>query len=205
MASAGDRNRNEWFCEQVDNCLPELYGTARRLTSHDADAEDLVADAVARAWEHLHTLEDDGAFRGWVFRIMTNRFISLRRKQGAHTADEAFDEESHAPEPSFSLFEQLHQPFLLWWSSPEQSFLRRLLRDDLDRAVNALPVEFRAAVLLCDVQGLSYRETAEALDVPIGTIKSRLARGRSLLQHALWEHGRDAGLIGNEMAHRGEA
>ncbi len=204
MTSLPEREQNDWFCDQVRSHLPELYATARRLTRNEADAEDLVADAVARAWTHLDSLREPEAFRGWVFRILMNTFISLKRKRDARPAREPFEEESYAAEPSFSLFEHLHQPFLLWWSNPEKAFLRRLLREDLERAVEELPEEFRIAVLLCDVQGFSYREIAEALDVPIGTVKSRLSRGRSLLQSALWEQARDAGLRPAEAANHSE-
>jgi RNA polymerase sigma-70 factor, ECF subfamily len=204
MTDHPERERNDWFCDQVRSVLPELYATARRFTGNDADAEDLVADAVARSWTHLDGLGDRASFRGWVFRIMTNAFISLKRKRDARPVREPFEEESYASEPSFSLFEHLHQPFLLWWSNPEQAFLQRLLREELERAVDALPDEFRAAVILCDVQGFSYRETADALDVPIGTVRSRLSRGRSLLQAALWEQARDAGLRRAEPVHNSE-
>jgi RNA polymerase sigma-70 factor, ECF subfamily len=186
---------SDWYCELVRSHLRELYATARRLTGNDADAEDLVAEAVARGWAHRDALADRGAFRGWIFRILTNAFISQKRKSDARPEHESYEEGEHGADPSFSLFERLHQPFLLWWSNPEQAFLRRLLRDDLERAVDGLPEEFRAAVVLGDLQGFSYREIAESLDVPIGTVKSRLARGRSLLQRALWEQAKDAGLL----------
>lgn len=194
MTEQPRKQQHDWFCEQVQRHLSELYATARRLTRNDDDAEDLVADAVARAWTHLDSLDDRTAFRGWIFRILTNRYISLSRRRDTRSAADPFDEEAYAPEPAFSLFEHLHQPFLLWWSNPEQAFLRSLLREDLDRAVDALPDEFRIAVVLHDVQGLSYREVADALEIPIGTVKSRLARGRSLLQRELWQHAQDAGL-----------
>lgn len=200
-----DRERNDWFCDQLRSHLPELYATARRLTGNTADAEDLVAEAVARAWLHLDSLEDDSAFRGWIFRILTNVFISLKRRSDARAATEPYDEEQHASDATFSLFEHLHQPFLLWWSNPEQAFLRRLLREDLGQAVDALPETFRVAVVLCDLQGFSYREVAETLEVPIGTVKSRLARGRSLLQKELWKHARDAGLRPAESLKHSEA
>lgn len=204
MRDLPEHERNDWFCEQVRSHLPELYATARRLTRNEADAEDLVADAAARAWMHLDSLKDATAFRGWIFRILTNAFISQKRKRDARPNGEPFEEETYASEPSFSLFEHLHQPFLLWWSNPEKAFLRRLLREDLERAVDALPEEFRITVLLCDVQGFSYREIAEALDVPIGTVKSRLSRGRSLLQSALWEQAQDAGLRRAEAGNHSE-
>ena len=181
-----------WFAERVDALLPELYGRARRLCRHRTDAEDLVADAVARAWESLPSLEDRGAFRAWVFRILNNAFVSSCRTARANAEHEPLDTTGG----EFSLFERLHQPILLWWgSSPETEFLNRLLREDLEQAIDRLPDPFREVVVLVDVQGLAYRDVAGLLDVPIGTVRSRLSRGRSLLQEALWEHGLEAGLV----------
>ena len=181
-----------WFAERVDALLPELYGRAIRLCRHRADAEDLVAEAVALAWESLASLEDRDAFRAWVFRILNNTFVSSRRTARAKADHEPLD----TTDAEFSLFERLHQPILLWWGSgPETAFLNNLLREDLERAIDALAEPFREVVVLVDVQGLAYREVAGLLEVPIGTVRSRLSRGRSLLQEALWEHGREAGLV----------
>lgn len=186
--------RRAWFEREVLELLPDLYGAAIRLTKNEADAEDLVADAVARAWDRLDDLRDPERFRGWVFRILANSFTSRCRAQEARGSTVPLDEEAHAPEAAFSLFERLHQPFLLWWGDPERRFLDRLLREDLERAVDALPECFRLTVVLADLQGFSYREIAEITDVPIGTVRSRLARGRERLQKALWEHAEDRGL-----------
>jgi RNA polymerase sigma-70 factor, ECF subfamily len=109
-------------------------------------------------------------------------------------AVESLEAREEQEEP-FSLFERLHQPFLLWWGSPEQEFLDKLLREDLECAVDALPEVYRVVVVLADLQGFSYQEIADALGLRIGTVRSRLARGRSLLQKALWEHAVDAGLV----------
>jgi RNA polymerase sigma-70 factor (ECF subfamily) len=103
--------------------------------------------------------------------------------------DESGDEEG-----AFSIFERLHQPFLLWFDNPEQEFLDKLLREDLDRALAALPEHYRVVVVLADVEGLTYGEIAEALDVPVGTVRSRLNRARSALQRTLWTVARDHGL-----------
>ena len=94
----------------------------------------------------------------------------------------------------FSLFRQLHQPFLLWWATPEEDFLNGLLREDIQRALDSLPDPFRVVVVLVDIQGCTYEQTASQLGVAIGTVRSRLNRGRGLLQKALWRHARDAGL-----------
>ena len=94
----------------------------------------------------------------------------------------------------FSLFEKMHQPFLLWWSNPELELLNKLLRQDIEAAIDAIPAEFRAVLVLVELNGQSYAEAAEALGLPVGTVRSRLARARSRLQRALWEQARDAGL-----------
>ena len=181
----------DWFEQSVVELLPDLHATALRFTRNAADAEDLVADAVTKAWEHLPSLKDRARFRGWIFRILTNTWISERRaRQSAPVHESLSDEPDH-----FSIFERLHQPFLLWWGHPEREFLNRVLREDLARAVDELPDDFRAVVVLADVQGLAYSDIAESLDIPIGTVRSRLARGRSRLQQALWEHAADRGWV----------
>lgn len=179
-----------WFADQVDGLLPELYGAAVRLCRHRADAEDLVAEAVCSAWQALPSLEDRDAFRAWVFRILNNTFVSNCRSARSKAEHEPFD----TTDDHFSLFERLHQPILLWWGNPEQEFLNGLLRADLERAIDALPDMFREVVVLVEVQGLRYREVADLLDLPVGTVRSRLARGRSRLQAALWDHALEGGL-----------
>lgn len=179
-----------WFAERVESLLPELYGRAVRLCRERADAEDLVAEAVAKAWQALPSLEERDAFRGWVFRILNNAFISRCRTARSNTEHESLDTTNE----EFSLYQRLHQPILLWWGTPETDFLNRLLRADLERAIDGLPDCYREVVVMVDVEGFAYREVAELLDVPVGTVRSRLSRGRGLLQKTLWEHGLEAGL-----------
>lgn len=179
----------EWFGETVLALLPDMHATALRFTRNAADAEDLVAETVARGWAHLPSLNDRAHFRGWIFRILTNVWISECRARRSRPEPEPLPDE----DDGFSLFNQLHRPFLLWWGNPEQDFLNGVLREDLERAVDALPEEYRAAVILADVHGFSYKEMSEALDIPVGTVRSRLARGRSRLQRALWEHALERG------------
>lgn len=175
------------FESEVVGTLDRLYGAALRLAKNHADAEDLVAEAVAKAWASRESLEDPARFEGWLFRILTNTFIGECRRRGTVSLDEPASEGEE-----FSLFERLHQPFLLWWSNPEQEFLRKVLREDLTNALDALPEVFRVVVVLSELEGFSYQEIVDMLDIPIGTVRSRLARGRSLLQRAVWQHS-DAG------------
>jgi RNA polymerase sigma-70 factor, ECF subfamily len=194
--AAGD---SAWFEEAVLNVLPELLGTARRLAKNREDAEDLAAEAITRAWLHRGALRERDRFAGWILRILTNLFLSRRRSEASRPQQTCLDEETE-----FSLFDRLHQPFLLWWGTPEQDFLDRLLREDLIRAIEALPDRFRIVVVLADVQGFSYSEIAGSLEVPVGTVRSRLARGRALLQKALWDHACDAGLRTHALQERPE-
>jgi RNA polymerase sigma-70 factor, ECF subfamily len=183
----------DWFEREVISALPDLYGSALRFAKNAADAEDLVAETVAKAWTALGSLHDRARVRGWLFTILTNTYISECRTRASRPPMESL--EGDEIERQFSLFEHLHQPFLLWWGDTERDFLRKLLRADLERAVDSLPEAFRVVVVMADVQGFSYRDIADVLAVPIGTVRSRLARGRSLLQKSLWEHALDAGLL----------
>lgn len=182
------------FETQVLAILGPLHGVARRLTKNDADAEDLVAESITRAWRARESLADDGAFRAWIFRILHNTFISERRRTLARPREERLADDFSEVDGAFSIFERVHQPFLLWFANPEQEFLDKVLREDLDRALAALPEHYRVVVLLADVEGFKYGEIAETLDVPVGTVRSRLARARSTLQRALWDVARDRGV-----------
>ncbi|MGQ0813062.1 MAG: sigma-70 family RNA polymerase sigma factor [Gemmatimonadota bacterium] len=187
------------FENAVIALLPHLYGAALRMAKNTADAEDLVAAAVSKAWEQRAKLRDPARFRGWMFRILTNTFFTECRRRAPTGNVESLDA-MESEDESFSLFERLHQPILMWWGNPEQQFLARLLEQDLERAIDALPAAYRIVVLLVDVEGLSYQEVAETLEVPIGTVRSRLARGRAQLQKALWLHAQDDGYAKPEPA-----
>lgn len=182
-----------WFEEVVVELLPELLGVARRMADDQAEAEDVVAETVARGWEHRDDLEDRDKLRAWLFSILRNCQAARRRKEDARPDEVPLPGEGE-DEPSFSIFERLHQPFLLWWGNPEEEFFESLLQEDLERAVDELPEIHRCVVVLADVQGLSYAEIAEVLEIPVGTVRSRLSRARSKLQEALWSHAVDAGL-----------
>jgi RNA polymerase sigma-70 factor (ECF subfamily) len=189
----------QFFAAEIDRLADRLFGTALRLTRNRDDAEDLVAETVARAWAKCSELEDPRCFDAWIQRILANTFVSAWRRRRSRPEIAIGPDEGHGEEGTpFSLFEKLHQPFLLWWSSPEESVIARLMREDIERALDGLPDAFRIAVVLVDVQGHSYPEAAELLGVPVGTVRSRLARARALLQRSLWDHARDAGLLDHQ-------
>ncbi|MCH8505283.1 MAG: sigma-70 family RNA polymerase sigma factor [Ectothiorhodospiraceae bacterium] len=188
--------RKQRFEEEVLRLMDRLYGTALRLTRNTDDAEDIVAEAVSKAWSRLDELDDLDCLPGWLFRILNNVFVSEWRKRQTRQrywedAKQAGDID--APE-DFSLFQKLHQPFLLWWGTPEDAFVNDLLHEDIQRALDSLPDEYRVVIVLVEVQGYTYSEASRLLEVPTGTIRSRLSRARSLLQKALWTQACAAGL-----------
>lgn len=183
------------FEQQLTDVLDRLYATALRMTRHQADAEDLVSDAVAKALKNRDRLKDPASFRGWIFRILTNTFISNCRKQ-KNCPEIGFTETDSESEEDFWLFDRLHQPLLLFWgNNPEQEFLNNVLREDLAKALDKLKDEYRIVVLLADVEGFSYQEIAAILEIPVGTVRSRLARARSRLQKSLWQQAIDTGFV----------
>jgi RNA polymerase sigma-70 factor (ECF subfamily) len=186
-----------WFSPQIVENSDSLYSLAHRLTRNGTDAEDLVADCVARAWTALLTLEDRSRFRPWIFRILHNRFISDYRKKSSRPVEMGYDESTinNDNEDVASLLIRQPDECLNWWANPEYAFANQLLGEDIIAAIEQLPESFRVTVVLINVEGLSYDETAEVLGVPQGTVRSRMRRGRTLLQKALWHHAKEAGLV----------
>ena len=190
-------DRRKWFEQHLVPLMDRLYGTALRLTRNPADAEDIVAEAVAKAWTQLDRLRTPQHFEGWLFHILTNTFISEWRRRRCHPQSTGGKptEPTELDSASFTLFQQLHQPFLLWWGSLEEQFFNNLLHDDLERALDALPDIYRVVIVLVEVQGYTYEEVASLLGIPLGTVRSRLSRARSQLQETLWDQAREKGVV----------
>lgn len=187
--------RRQHFEQKVTTLMDRLYGTALRLTRNPDDAEDVVAEAVTNAWKKLDQLDDLACLEGWLFRILNHTFVSQwRRRQCRQDREVELESETGTDEVHFSLFEKLHQPFLLWWGGPEKSFINELLREDIQQALDSLPDAYRVVMVLVEIEGSSYQDVAELLDLPLGTVRSRLNRARNLLQKALWQQGQEAGL-----------
>jgi RNA polymerase sigma-70 factor, ECF subfamily len=162
------------------------------LRTRAAGLRAAIAEDLPKVRRALDTLQDLQSFEKWVFRILVNTFISDRRRRQARPVEELPGCDGDGDR--FSLFEQVHQPFLLWWGNPEQQLLDKLLREDIVQALETLPEGFRLVVVMIEVWGFSYAETAEILDVPVGTVRSRLSRGRALLQRALWRQASGLGI-----------
>lgn len=163
--------------------LDALFSFALKLTRTQDDAEDLVSDTMLRAierWEQYHLGTN---IRAWLFTILYHLFVSRKRRTDAREVQQPQDTEGWA------LFEAVGE------ADPEGRFYDSFLDDEITRALRALPEEYRAAVVLSDLQGLRYAEIAEALGVPEGTVKSRLFRGRRLLQRTLAGYAVDMGYI----------
>ncbi len=160
--------------------LDALYGAAVRMTRHRQDAEDLVQETCLRAYRFIGQLDDESRCRAWLFRILTNTFINLYRK--AQQTPETVALEEGGTEARASV---------------EEGSLEAVLDDDLKAALDALPDDYRVAVLMADVEEFSYDEIAEILECPVGTVRSRIHRGRNLLRtHLLRAAGRRGGQQG---------
>ena len=174
--------------------LDDLERFALSLCRREDVAEELVAATIASACESFGRLRDTTRVKQWLFRILSNKFLSDCRKQSRHKEIALTDSLDDGIQ-QFSLFEAVSQPFLLWWGNPERELISRIVDEDIRNALDSLPVDFRVAVVLCDVEGQTYEEIAEILKIKLGTVRSRIARGRSLLQKKLWHHAQDLGLV----------
>jgi len=184
------------FEQEALQHLDALYRTALRMTRNPSDAEDLVQDALVRAYRFYDRFEQGTNFRAWLFKILTNTYInSYRRKQGRPQESSLEDTED------FFLYNQLSNDGDRV-TDVEDTVLDRLGADDIQRAIDQLPPQFRTTVQLADVEGLSYAEVAEATGVAKGTVMSRLFRGRRLLQRALWDQARGAGFTSGSKVHQ---
>jgi RNA polymerase sigma-70 factor (ECF subfamily) len=166
--------------------LDALYRGALRLTRNRAQAEDLVQEALVRAFRSFDRFTAGTNCRAWLFKIMRNVFLNQRRRE-RETPHEVEFFEHQLPED----LERVRPAA----PTPEDEFLQTVVHGDVDRALQSLPERFRDAVVLCDIEGFSYREIAEALECPIGTVMSRLSRGRRLLRLALDGFARERGNI----------
>lgn len=162
--------------------LDALYGSALRLTRDARDAEDLVQETVMRAYTFFDKFEEGTNAKAWLFRILTNTFINqYRRTRKAKTFD---DEQERGSVKAQLISTQADERA----ADPETHLVNQLVAEDVLRALDKLPLDFRMVVVLTDVQEFSYKDTAEILDIPIGTVMSRLFRGRKQLRALLEGH-----------------
>ena len=187
-ASAG-QDLLERFERDVLPLLPGLYGAALRMTRNPADAEDLLQEATLRAYRGFASFEEGTNLKAWLYRILTNSFINTYRKRQREPqtveGPDDFDE--------WFLFDRLGSRSVQ--RSAEEDVLDRIPDAEVKAALESIPENFRMAVLLADVEGFSYKEIAEIMNVPIGTVMSRLHRGRKALEKALYGLAEERGLV----------
>lgn len=173
------------FERQAMPFLTPLYNTALRMTRNAQDAEDLVQETYLRAYRSFEQFTPGTNLKAWLFRILKNSFINEYRRKKAQPAEEEFG----AVEESFeSRIDADRYPPT---KNPEEVALERSMDENVKRALDELPPDYRMAVVLADLEEFSYREIAEILEIPIGTVMSRLYRGRKLLEEALLRYGRE--------------
>ena len=168
----GKRDKRETFERQAEKVFPSVLGTALRLTRSREDAEDLAQEAIVRAYDAFERF-DGSNFKAWMLRIVTNLYINKYRQRQRGPQLGSLEEDG-AIEP-VSLESEL----------PDRLLFDNVVGTEIEEALGKVPEDFRMAVILSDIEGLSYQEIADATHVPIGTVRSRLARGRSMLRRAL--------------------
>ncbi len=181
----------ETFADEAMQFAPQLYSAALRMTRNQADAEDLVQDTYLRAYRSFHTFEAGTNLRAWLFRILTNAYINRYRAQQRRPV-----ESDLADVEDLYLYRRLgSMESAAAGMSAEDQFLDLFTDDVVKQALEDLPENFRLPVLLADVQGFAYKEIADILDIPIGTVMSRLHRGRKAMQRALYDYAEAQGLV----------
>jgi RNA polymerase sigma-70 factor (ECF subfamily) len=192
MTTFGNQSQTGGFLDECMAHMDALYGVACRLTRNPTEAEDLVQDALVKAMRAREQFQAGTNLKAWLFRILTNTFINKYRRGGLERSVlEGPDADPLADGwVSASTMRQLRDP--------EQIALLPIVEGEVRRALDALPPEFRLAVVLCDVEEFSYEEIADIMGCPIGTVMSRLHRGRKLLQKSLYSHALAMGIVKNE-------
>lgn len=169
--------------------LDGLYNMAYRLTRNAEDAEDLIQETYFKAYKHYDKFEAGTNLKAWLFRIMKNTFINGYRKTQKSPPQSAFSE----IEDSFE--SQVDSSATQRIKNPEQEFLDKVLDADVQAAIDALREDYRMVILLVDLEGFSYKEAASILEVPVGTVMSRLYRGRRMLERVLLEYAQKQGYL----------
>ena len=177
------------FDSQVMPYLDSLYNTAYRMTRSAEDAEDLVQETYFKAYKYYDKFEEGTNFKAWLFKIMKNTFINNYRKKKLTPHKIDFSE----IEESYERVIQKNAPDLI--KDPESEIFQDMMDADVKRALDSLPHDYKMVVLLADIEGFSYKEIAEILDCPVGTVMSRLYRGRKMLERTLLEYARKYGYI----------
>ena len=181
----------EQFTTDAMQYAPQFFSTALRMTRSRSDAEDLVQETYIKGWRSFHTFQEGTNLRAWLFRIMTNTYINKYNAQKRKGTEVELDDVEELF--LYKRWGSIDQSQLS--SSAEDQMLELFTDDEVKSALEDLPEDVRMPVLLSDVDGFSYKEISEMLEIPIGTVMSRLHRGRKAMQKMLYEYARERGLI----------
>ena len=190
----------EDFTHDAMQHAPQLFSTAMRMTRNRSDAEDLVQETFIKAWRSFTTYQQGSNLRAWLFRIMTNTYINKYNAQQRKPAETELDDVEE-----LFLYKRLGAVDQSQLSqSAEDQMLSLFTDDEVKKALEELPDQFRIPVLMSDVEGFSYKEIAEILEIPLGTVMSRLHRGRKSMQKMLYEYAKGRGLINEALLPQGD-
>lgn len=179
------------FADQAMEYMGSLYTAALRMTRNPADAEDLVQETYLKAYRAFGSFQQGTNLKAWLYKILTNTFINSYRSRKRRPEQTELDDVEE-----LYLYRRLGGlEAVSAGRSAEEEVLEHFTESDIKQALEELPEQFRMAVLLADVEGFSYKEIADILDVPIGTVMSRLHRGRKALQKTLHDFGMQRGLV----------
>lgn len=185
------------FYEEAVPHLDALYVMARRLTRNPNDAEDLVQDTMLKAFRYFGKYQNGTNCKAWLFKILTNAFINRYHKKRSSRELLAFDEERSVEDRTAA---PAQDPMLAQIDGEDHMYFK-FFGDEVKRALELVPEDYRVVVLLADLQDFAYKDIADILDVPMGTVMSRLHRGRKMLQARLVDYARKEGIVSEEVAH----
>lgn len=190
VVSRSTKRKHEEFEAEALPHMDVLYNFALRTTGNESDARDLLQETYLKAFRFWDKYEKGTNIRAWLFRIMKNSYINRYRKETKEPDKVDYDE-----------IENFYNSIRAESTDPndlQEKLYGNLLGDEVAKALESLPDDFRTVVILCDIEGLTYEEIAEFIERPIGTVRSRLHRGRKLLQASLYEYAKKQGIIKND-------
>ena len=183
------QKKRQAFEETALSHFDSLYNAALRMTGSAWEAEDLVQETYTKAYGSFHQFRRGTNCKAWLFRILLNTYINIYRKEKKES--QVLSQE--IPEDGY-IFNRFEEDMPNFGEVMGEEFLRKLVSDDVKRAIDDLPLEFKTVIIMSDLESLTYQEIANVLDCSLGTVKSRLFRGRRLLQKSLWEYAVEKGI-----------